>query len=269
MDDITKQIGELVQSEVKKQTGAAVNEKLDVIIEVVEAMRNGTPIRELDDELRQLESDLKYAEGVLKETEQELEAEKRKNAKLTEELKSRKAENKRLLDYIGEQPPEMKCDECGEPFEPIKKKIRKVRAYCEEHAYMMDNEESPNLEKAQANQKYEDYKTNSVCSHKKLPDEVKHSELATITRSESQRARRALEAEAKEYAKTKKRECPNCDKLTSKLYCSDNCRKEYEKSLVVQSIQELGPEEIEEATLTMRPSGFTDPIPYSGYRPKL
>lgn len=273
MDDITKQISALVQSEVEKQTSTVVNQKLDTLMEVIEAMRNGGGIRELDDEIRQLESDLAYSQQVLKETEAE-------NEKLTAEIEHRKDENKKLLDMVGEIPKDLHCEECGVLVEPVKKIVKVRKAYCYEHA--------PNPEKAKNNQKYEDYITEEKRSHKALEPEVKFSELATIVRSESQQARRAreaLEAEAAKYAKSEpkhhspktpktERECTNCGKPTNKLYCSDKCRKEYEQQLVntvteANKPPELEPEELEEATLTMKPFGFTEPIPYSGNKPKL
>jgi chemotaxis protein histidine kinase CheA len=240
MEDISKQISSLVEAEVKKQTASIVNQKLDTIMEVVEAMRNGTPIRELDDEVQELEADLALAKEFLED-------EKAKNEKLTHELERRKEENKKLLDMVGEFPKELHCDECGVAFEPIEK-ITKIRhAYCAEHA--------PNPEKAKVNQKYEDYITAEKRPHKALEPDVKFSELAVLKRSESQQARRAkeaLEKEAVAYAKSapksKQRECSFCGKPTNKLYCTDKCRKDFEAAIhePPKVAADLEPEEWEE-----------------------
>lgn len=103
-----------------------------------------------------------------------------------------------LQALVGE--PEFTCDTCSDKFVPKKKIVKVRRAYCSDE-----------------------------CANKKTHPRLDYSPEAASKRSESQQNRRALEKSL--HTETEKKDCKNCGKLTTKLFCTDNCRKEYEAPL--------------------------------------
>ncbi|MBA3756030.1 MAG: hypothetical protein H0X02_07330 [Nitrosomonas sp.] len=120
--------------------------------------------------------------------------------------------------------PELECDNCGEYFMPTNVKRH---GYCsidckEKHTKVAETDDSSKL--------YMAYREIEKRKHVKLEPAVKQSNAAFVLRSEAQQNRRAIEKVVQ--PKTVKNDCKNCGKLTTKLYCSDDCRKEYEKSVI-------------------------------------
>jgi hypothetical protein len=108
-----------------------------------------------------------------------------------------------LQALVGE--PEFDCDTCGEKFVPIKKVVKQRRAYC-----------SPNCAP----------KEEKLVIHPRISYEPE----AMVKRSEVQQNRRALEKSRSKPLV----DCRQCGGSTSKLYCSDECRKKYEVDNFIQ-----------------------------------
>lgn len=141
-----------------------------------------------------------------------------------------------LQALVGE--PQFECDECGDKFVPVKKIVNTRHAYCSEECYETASRPKPPAPEVE----------------QKVHPRLSYKPEDEIRRSESQQLRRAREA----ATPTALRDCLQCGKPTSKrVYCSDDCRKKYEKSMkdaVEQSTKvkttflpgfEKSPEEVE------------------------
>lgn len=111
-------------------------------------------------------------------------------------------------------PDKLSCDVCGDEFEPLHKEVKVRKAYCGE-----DCKDKANSEE------YQKIKKSPKRKHEAMSKEVRESTAAQVARSEAQQLRRASEKKVG----TPKKDCKQCGKLTTRLFCNDECRQDYEK----------------------------------------
>jgi hypothetical protein len=135
-----------------------------------------------------------------------------------------------LQALVGE--PEFECDVCGNSFVPIEKVVKTRHAFCSDECASTAYQQAHEGER----------------KHIPLPERVKESLAGQIARSEAQQKRHASEKVSKPVAVAPEpaikfkpvntgsaapvkplHDCKQCGKPTSKLFCNDDCRKDYEK----------------------------------------
>lgn len=124
-----------------------------------------------------------------------------------------------------EVPSKANCHNCSDEFtlEDIQKKILKkkpnTRFNCKE---CRKGAAESKARRQQASDEYIRLHSGKR-THEAMSNQVKWSDAGQVARSEAQQLRRSKEA-------AKERECTYCGNPTKKLYCTDDCRKAFEKA---------------------------------------
>src|SRR5579872_5821628 len=152
-------------------------------------------------------------------------------AKQTSQYKKALQEAIGILQALAGEP-EFECDVCGNSFVPIEKVVKTRHAFCSDECASTAYQQTHESER----------------KHIPLPERVKESLAGQIARSEAQQQRRASEKAAKSVVAVHDpvvefkpvntghsapvkplHDCKQCGKPTSKLFCNDECRKDWEK----------------------------------------